>query len=65
VKFGCKKPLDIDDLKAIARVMGINKNFDTAFCITESCIRPVVSDEFEDVRLEKILKLISILEQTK
>jgi len=65
VKFGCKKPLDLGDLKAIARVMDINKDFDAAFCISGVSIGPEVGSEFEDVSFVEILKLISILEQTK
>jgi hypothetical protein len=65
VKFGCKKPLDIDDLKAIARVMDINKDFKAAFCVSGIGIIPREGNEFEKVSLGKILKLISILEQAK
>jgi hypothetical protein len=64
VKFGCKKPLDIDDLKAIARVMDINKDFNYPVCMTQVGIYSE-RNEFEMVSLGKILKLISILEQTK
>jgi hypothetical protein len=64
VKFGCKKPLDIDDLKAIARVMRINRDFNYPVCITQVGIYSE-QNEFALVSLGKILKLISILEQTK
>jgi hypothetical protein len=60
VKFGCKT-VTLDELKAIRTVINLNKQFDEGFKIYDDEICSD-SNEFEDVSLESINKLITALE---